>query len=369
MGGILVKAIIIDDEIIAIDLLSILLNNYKNIEIVGKYTNPIKALEDIKETKPDIIFLDIEMEEINGIEIANQLLDEGNNIDIVFITAYSKYAVEAFRVNAIDYLLKPIDKKQLEEAITRIDNKKKESFDILENKAYINSLGSFALFDENKNILSWRTQKAKELFVYLWDNQNQAVSKTIILEMLFPGKDIKNGTIILHTTVYQVRKLLEKLGYSKTIAYKNESYQLVTQINSDIEKLDEILAIKEYGEKHIEKILEIYKGGFLEKEGYNWALEKQYKYRDLVINILEEYVNKQFEKNNYNLLAKQCLDKLHSLDSNNENIVKKLIEYYGELGKRGELKHFFVNFKKNFWKELSLEPQKSTLELYEKYMS
>lgn len=114
------KAIIIDDEPMAVELLSRMLRPHQDIQIVGSYINPLRALREIKLLRPDVIFLDIEMGEINGLEFAGVLLSEFDSADIVFVTAYSQYAVDAFEVNAIDYLLKPVLEKRLQKTLERL---------------------------------------------------------------------------------------------------------------------------------------------------------------------------------------------------------------------------------------------------------
>lgn len=115
------KAVIIDDSPQARKLLSLMLEEYqKDLEIVGEAENANLGLELIKQQKPDVLFLDIEMPGKSGIQLAEQLSNEKINISIVFTTAYNDYALKAFRLSAIDYLLKPINEIHLEEAIQKI---------------------------------------------------------------------------------------------------------------------------------------------------------------------------------------------------------------------------------------------------------
>jgi len=117
------RAIVIDDERLARKELITLLKQLETVEIVGEAVNADDAQVKIKELKPDVIFLDIQMPEKTGFE----LLEELDSVPhVIFTTAYDEYALKAFQVNALDYLLKPIEPKRLEEAITKL-NKKIES--------------------------------------------------------------------------------------------------------------------------------------------------------------------------------------------------------------------------------------------------
>lgn len=115
----MLNVIIIDDEVNAIELIStILLNKYPDINIVGKAQSPFDAIRLINHFKPDLIFLDIEMPEANGFEILEALSEI--QFEIIFITAYDKYAIRAFKYSAIDYLLKPIDVDEFSAAVARV---------------------------------------------------------------------------------------------------------------------------------------------------------------------------------------------------------------------------------------------------------
>src|SRR5690625_4913254 len=115
------KVIIIDDEQLAVDVLEILLNKINGIEIVGKYTDPQMALLDIPKLNIDVDFIDMEMGELHGLEVAEIIQSTyPNHIEIVFVTAYPQFALEAFEVNAIDYLLKPVIQERLETTIHKV---------------------------------------------------------------------------------------------------------------------------------------------------------------------------------------------------------------------------------------------------------
>jgi two-component system LytT family response regulator len=114
------RAIVIDDERLARKELITLLNQLESVEVVGEAVNVDDAKDKIEQLNPDVIFLDIQMPEKTGFD----LLEELDNVPhVIFTTAYDEYALKAFQVNALDYLLKPIEPKRLEEAITKLQNK------------------------------------------------------------------------------------------------------------------------------------------------------------------------------------------------------------------------------------------------------
>ena len=120
----MIKAIIIDDEVHCIDTLSILLADYcPEVEVLERCMSPKKGLEAIETLKPELVFLDIEMPMMNGFE----LLEQFKQIPfcVIFTTSYDQYAIKAIRFSALDYLLKPIDPKELIAAVHKLHAQKK----------------------------------------------------------------------------------------------------------------------------------------------------------------------------------------------------------------------------------------------------
>ncbi len=115
------KAMILDDEADAVSLLQIQLSKHcPQITNIMAFTNPAKALNEIEVFKPDLVFLDIEMPVISGFEFLRQLMPL--NFAVIFITAYNQFALKAFKFNALDYLVKPIEINELKEAVEKAEN-------------------------------------------------------------------------------------------------------------------------------------------------------------------------------------------------------------------------------------------------------
>src|SRR5690625_3285944 len=115
-----IRALIVDDERYAREELNYLLEQYKDIQVISEASRGEDAIITTIEKSPHVVFLDIEMPKKDGIEIAASLQQLKTRPEIIFTTAYPEFAVNAFRVNALDYLLKPYKKKELDEAINRL---------------------------------------------------------------------------------------------------------------------------------------------------------------------------------------------------------------------------------------------------------
>ncbi|MCW8994185.1 MAG: two-component system response regulator BtsR [Psychromonas sp.] len=117
----MLKAIVIDDELYAREELIALLDESGQIEIIASCNNAIEGLRKVNSLKPDVIFLDIEMPQISGLEMLSMLAPE-TMPQVVFVTAYDDYAVKAFEDNAFDYILKPVEPMRLAKTLTRLQS-------------------------------------------------------------------------------------------------------------------------------------------------------------------------------------------------------------------------------------------------------
>ena len=113
------RTVVVDDETLARDELCYLLSQQGELEVVGQAADGIQALALVEDLSPDLVFLDVQMPGVGGLEVARRLAEDGPAPEIVFVTAYDQYALDAFAVSAVDYLLKPVDPARLEQAVQR----------------------------------------------------------------------------------------------------------------------------------------------------------------------------------------------------------------------------------------------------------
>jgi two-component system LytT family response regulator/two-component system response regulator LytT len=114
------RTVVVDDEQLARDELCFLLQQVGGIELVAQAGNGVEALRVIEEFQPDLVMLDVQMPGITGFEVARRVLQAGLDSHVVFVTAFDQYAIDAFEVNAVDYLLKPVEPARLATAVDRV---------------------------------------------------------------------------------------------------------------------------------------------------------------------------------------------------------------------------------------------------------
>jgi len=121
-----ITAVVADDEQLARDELCFQLARIDGVEIVSQASDGIQALDDISRLNPDVAFLDVQMPGLTGFEVARRLLENGTDLAVVFVTAFDHRAIEAFEVNAVDYVLKPVEPLRLEQAVGRVRKRRGE---------------------------------------------------------------------------------------------------------------------------------------------------------------------------------------------------------------------------------------------------
>jgi len=134
-----ISTIVVDDEQLACDELSYLLKDFPEVDVIATGSNGLEAIELIRRMEPDLVFMDVNMPGVDGMGVVRQLREKGVELPhVIFVTAYDQYAVEAFRLEALDYLLKPVDKVRLAESVDRARRA------VQERKAPETSLGGVA---------------------------------------------------------------------------------------------------------------------------------------------------------------------------------------------------------------------------------
>ena len=335
------KAILIDDESLALDFLESQLNKVSDITIVHKFVNfelnkDAKLLAEI-----DIIFLDIEMPGMNGIQLAEKLLEIKPTLIIVFVTAFHEYAVQAFELDSLDYLVKPVQLNRLEKTIDRIEKKMNcyQTNPVMENNHLrINVCKdlSFELIQGKPEVPHWRTTKAQELFLYLLLHTGKTVRKSDLMELLWPEAGSNHDYSQLYTAIYHVRKLLK--NFSEYFSLKNigEGYHLaMNNVSIDVVEwenaIDSTPPINAESIHKYEEIMEIYTGSYLQEYNYPWAQSERHRLEILWLKTAHQLADFYFHYN-YFENAELWYSKIYEVSPDNEKANFSLMKIYDRLG-------------------------------------
>lgn len=289
----MLKAIIVDDEWYTLEEIKSLAEGTGFIQVCGAYENPLEALQEAKEVLPRAAFVDIEMPEMDGITLAERLLENDPYIYIVFITAYNHYAVQAFDLNALDYILKPINT----ERFARMAGRLKKAANIRQNREPLLSIKCFGGFEVTMDGIpvKWGRAKAEELFAYLLANHGRMMHKDAITGELWPEYISAKALPILQTSVCKLRNLFSSLRELVKLEYSSGRYFLsVSGCHCDLYEvenaLDSFVAEDKNTYDKIAAACRTMEKGFLAQSGYLWSHAKDMELKERLCRALHRAV-------------------------------------------------------------------------------
>ena len=220
------KIIMIDDEKLALSELSeILLEHYPDAE-VNCFTETAPAIEFLKNNTCDVAFVDINMPDKTGLELAVELKEICGSINIIFVTGYSQYAVDAFSLNASGYILKPAQTENVLTALENLRNPIPEK----SSRLFVQCFGNFEVFHDGQ-ILPFKRKKAKELMAVLVDRNGAGMTAKQICAVLFPADtdDAKNAAY-LRQLVLDLRNTLKSVQAEDVLRHDTPYYRIDTNL-------------------------------------------------------------------------------------------------------------------------------------------
>ena len=258
------KIICVDDEVVVLNHTVYLCQSLPQKPQVIGFSKTKDALESIKEQEADIALLDIDMPDMNGLALAARIKELSPDTSIIFLTGYSEFAADAFRLHASGYLLKPLDKQALEEEINyamRMKPQKEPEADIV-----VRTFGDFDVFVNGEAVLFSRS-KAKELLAFLVDRQGSSVSKKTIFASLWEDETYdRSKQKYLSIIIASMFETLEEYGISYIVKRQRGVYRICP------EKID--CDMYRFFEGDVEAV-NSYRGQYM--NSYQWAVLSEAK--------------------------------------------------------------------------------------------
>ncbi len=334
----MIRAIIVDDEHPALDRFTRILGEDKRISITGTFTSPSDALAYVRRNKVDAAFHDIEMPGMNGLELVNRFQEYDPQIKIIFVTAYDSYAIDAFRLHAFGYLVKPIERAELKELLDYLCS----CFDIQDpeplQKLRVHTLGDFCCtvppYDVT-NVIKWKTLKAEELFALLIHYRGVPVPKDVLIDKLWPDAEPQKSANLFRVTCTYIRNTLAEYGLNDALIRELNKYKL----NMSLFECDAFVFedsaenVSDLTKDDIRTSLSLYKGEYFQSMPYDWTMQKRvlleahfkslsHKYADLcaedndIENACQTMLNVlAFDPYDYNTAIKYVMLKIKSGDN------------------------------------------------------
>lgn len=366
----MIKVILVDDEKPALKELQYFLRDYHDISVVGMFTDPLEAIHSIGQHKPEVVFLDIYMPQMGGMEAAVKILEDSPETEIIFVTAFDQYAVDAFEIQALDYVLKPISQERFKKTMDRIFVKKDSHIVADEKTLKIRCFGSFQLGWENREPVKWRTEKNRELFAYLVHNRGKSLTKDQLLDVLWPDDDPDKAIRQLYNGIYYIRKAVEAYGIDKNFIRIGNGYCLTLEkVDLDVDNFcNKVKYLKGLTAESLVELIELYSDGYLYGDDFLWVDFERERLSKLYYQCLMTLSEKYLEKQQYEA-SESTLFMAYEKFPLEENVTERLLELY--LITRNKLKavrHMDI-FSDFLNKELGVKPDKKIMNLYIKILN
>lgn len=370
------RAIIVDDEQLTGEYISRLLDRC-GVEIAGCYTDPVFAVEQIKKLQPDVLFLDIEMPGMSGLELAEHVVAELGETEIVFITAYNQYALEAFRVNALDYLLKPVLPEDMQNTVNRVKkrmgNRAKTRESVVKSKVRVSFFGNFSItVEETSRPVHWITAKCAELLAYmLLQDGEKEISKWKLIEVLWPDKNPVKADINLRSTVSRLNKTLRDDHVGMTVVSSRNGYHLeISDIELDVDvfRLAQLVQDRvNIDPDHLETIEHLlfqYDSTILDNFDSVWCDSYRDLYHQyflwLARQLLIHYEQVQMDP----VSMIKLVERIIQYEPYEDDYRELALQLYYRIGGKKRAEEYFLAYTQWLQDELSIEPGESLVQLY-----
>ncbi len=361
------RIIVVDDEMLALKRFEHIVQKENRVKLVESFSDGLEALEYVKENTIDIAFLDIEMPEINGLELANRMLEVDPYINIMFVTAYDQYALDAFKAHAIGYMLKPLDITAFSEQISQFAKTKEPrkldshsaSATLKSKKLIVRFLGQSLCYDESSpnTPISFRTAKANELFALLVHYYKTPLSKFTILDTLFPDADYDKANKLFYVSCSYLRSAFSKLDYPDMLLRDNDNYRINTDaLDCDyIKLLDAENKLSTLSTEELETLASYCNGEYLMGKSYDWAIETKAYVETLTRKLLFTLSNKYYAENKQ-MEAISSLEKYIMNDPYNEDMITKLVKLLIANNQLSKARVVYSTYESKLQNEYGLDP-------------
>jgi len=408
----MIRAFLVDDEEHALNILNILLARTGEVEVVGMASNGYDALDSLRTLRPDVVFLDIEMPGMSGVELAETIEGEHLDAQVVFVTAYDRYAISAFEQEALDYLLKPLEMDRLTKTVLRIKKEKQKRLSAASAASATSAASAAASATSASGVtgasgasgaseasgespgregsgpppllnvrlmggvsatigeerLKWRTGKEKELFALLALRGRERLHRDAILDALWPDEHYQKAKVYLHTCVSFLRKDLRQLGFPDALKYEGEKYYLQPDLfRTDFGALLE--AIQEArtpgsGDRteELERAISLYGGPLFKEEDYPWADDEAHHLEQTVGELRTELSKRYEQRGDYARMIESAQKQL-SRSPYDEESYRLLMKGYSAVGKHDEVFRVYRQMLGRL-NELEIEPSEMTKRLF-----
>ncbi|PRX61980.1 two-component SAPR family response regulator [Cohnella sp. SGD-V74] len=377
-GGGSIRAIVVDDQGSMHPIISGVLGKLPDVEVVGCFSDAAASVRFAEEEDVHLAFIDIRMPGESGLRLAERLIALRPDLSIVFVASHKDYAVQAFELQALDYIVKPVSLERIERSVKRAQafRRLSESSRLPESMSpgkkelgsiRIYALGGLELFSGGERV-KWNSRKSAELFGYLLLHRGRMVSRARLISDVFGDLPPKNAEIYLNTSVYQLRKALDSHGLKTLIQSDADGYGVhlvgvwidFVEFEGRLRRNDGIAVFNSGTALEIEKL---YAGDLFGEKGYAWALGEAERLSAVYAGFVKKLARKLMERRHTDVPLR-LLSKLSDRNELDEENVELLLRAYAMKKDQASLAKRYEAYVKILRQELNIEPSEELRELY-----
>lgn len=370
------KVIIIDDEKAMHLIMTKMLGKLPDIEVIGCFSDTSEASLFVKEHDVHVAFVDISMPQENGMQFAERMAMQHPDLHIIFVTSHKDYALDAFELSALDYIVKPVSMERIERSMSRARAVHRFSettqSEPVANPVQIFALGGLEVRTANGSV-KWISRKSAELFGFLLLYRGRIVSRARIIADVFSDMSPKNAETYLNTSIYQLRKALEPHGLKSIIQSDPDGYGVsLADVSIDYVEFEERLKQHDVMDaSNLAPLLEtemLYVGDLFGEKGFRWALYDMERLSDLYTSFVKKLACILMDQHEYDN-ATRLLNKLFGRNELDEETVRLLLCAYAEKKEQVSVVKLYRKYVKVLRRELNVAPSKDIVDLYARFQT
>mgnify|MGYP001247243901 CR=1 FL=1 len=371
------KVILIDDEQAMHLILRKMLEKIPEVQVAGAFTNTKSAVAFLNEHKDvGLAFVDISLAGENGLEFAAKMEAWGSPVQLVFVTSHKEYALDAYELYVLDYLVKPVVQERLQRTVHRALANDRASRLLSRpasaiqdaGKTVVTAFGDVVVSNEAGRI-KWISRKCAELFAYLLLYHGRRIPRSRLIADIFMGMEKGHAEKYLNTTVHQLRKSLEPLGMRDVVRSENDGYALeLTNPSIDyaeFEKQVKQLQTIEAGDVELARQIErSYIGDLFGDKAYVWAIHETERYAEMYVSFAKRLAEALLAVQDTSAASK-LLMKLKQRNPLDESVTRLWMSLHERMGDKKGLTMIYTDYVRLLNRELGIRPSDDLVRHYD----
>ena len=286
----MIRIAAVDDEPHVLDRLERMLEGITDVRLCGRCADAESMLDGLQREPADAVFLDINLPGMGGLELGDRILELWPDVAVIFVTAYGEHAVEAFAMEAADYIVKPLTSERLQKTLQRLRTRFPDVTQVSNGPKLALRCFSRLSIEVDGKPLPVHHAKVRELLAFLSLQQGQPIAWDRIADALWPDAPADKAHANFHVTSYQLRKLLTAHGIGQLYVSERGNYRLdLSGVQFDLARFEEaareISASRTSPERRVHAfrtLNELYGEGFLAAEGFDWSHGEELRCQEIL---------------------------------------------------------------------------------------